>query len=288
MTSKILLCSDLDRTILPNGSQKESPRARSVLQQLAKRPEITLVYVTGRDKALILDAIKEFAIPVPDYAIGDVGTTLYSVTDGKWKMTDSWMRLISKDWKGLERQYLAWLLDDLDEIWLQEPEKQNRYKLSYYADHTVDHHLLVENIRRRLEAKGVDAGIIWSVDEPSKLGLIDVLPEHATKLQAIKFLLQTEGVPEQRTVFCGDSGNDLDALTSGLQAVLVKNAAEDIRNETLEILRHKQMTGRLYIARGDFWGMNGNYAAGVLEGLAYFFPETEKWIREAIDDSGCR
>ncbi|MBL0701933.1 MAG: haloacid dehalogenase, partial [Desulfosarcina sp.] len=75
MTSKILLFSDLDRTILPNGYNEESPRARPILRRLAERPEITLVYVTGRNKALILNAIKEFAIPLPDYAIADVGTT---------------------------------------------------------------------------------------------------------------------------------------------------------------------------------------------------------------------
>ena len=59
---KILLLSDLDRSILPNGYNEESPRARPVLRRLAERPEITLIYVTGRNKVLILNAIKEFAI----------------------------------------------------------------------------------------------------------------------------------------------------------------------------------------------------------------------------------
>lgn len=282
MTSMIYLCSDLDRTILPNGSQEESPQARSVLRRLAKHPEIALVYVTGRNKALIHDAIKDFDIPEPNYAIGDVGTTLYSVTDGRWKMTASWSQHIGKDWKGLVAYDLTGLLEDLDELQLQEPEKQNRHKLSYYANCMADYSRLVDKIRRRLQAKGIAASVIWSVDEPNNVGLIDILPEHASKPHAIKFLLKTQGISEQRAVFAGDSGNDLDALTSGLQAVLVKNAAQDVKNKALEILSHKQMTGRLYLARGDFFGMNGNYSAGVLEGLVHFFPETENWIREAI------
>jgi len=282
MTSAIYLFSDLDRTILPNGSQEESPKVRSVLWRLAERPEMTLIYVTGRNKILILNAIKEFVIPVPDYAIGDVGTTLYRVTNGKWEMTANWSQHIGKDWKGLTGNDLTGLLEDLDELRLQEPEKQNRYKLSYYAERTVNHHRLVEKIHRRLQAKGIAAGVIWSVDEPNELGLIDILPEHATKLHAIKFLLQAQGIPEQRAVFAGDSGNDLDALTSGLQAILVKNAAEDVRKEALEILLHKRMMDRLYLAQGDFFGVNGNYTGGVLEGLAHFFPETEHWIKEAI------
>jgi hypothetical protein len=154
--------------------------------------------------------------------------------------------------------------------------------LSYYVDRTVNQRWLVDKIHRRLQTKGIAASVIWSVDEPNDLGLIDVLPEHATKLHAIKFLLQAQGIPEERSVFAGDSGNDLDVLTSGLQTILVKNASEDVRREALEILSHKQMVDHLYLAQGNFFGMNGNYTAGVLEGLTHFFPETEHWIREAI------
>jgi sucrose-6F-phosphate phosphohydrolase len=278
----IFLCSDLDRTILPNGFQEESPRALSVLRRLVRRPEVILVYVTGRNKTLILDAIKTFGIPAPDYAIGDVGTTMYSITNDKWKMTETWSQHIGKNWKGLTRHDLTELLEDVHELRLQEPDKQNQYKLSYYADLTVDYRRLVDKIYSRLQAKGIAASVIWSVDEPYDLGLIDILPEHATKLHAIKFLLQAQGISEERSVFAGDSGNDMDVLTSGLQAILVKNASEDVKKHALEILSHKQMLDRLYFAQGDFFGMNGNYSAGVLEGLTHFFPEAEHWIREAI------
>ena len=35
---------------------------------------------------------------------------------------------------------------------------------------------------------------------------------------------------------------------------------------------------RLYIAGGDFMGMNGNYAAGMLEGIAHYHPEAIDWM----------
>jgi hypothetical protein len=89
MTSVIYLFSDPDRTILPNGFQEESPQAQSVLKQLARRPEIALIYITGRNKALNRNAIRDFDIPEPNFAIGDVGTTLYSVTEDRWKITPS-------------------------------------------------------------------------------------------------------------------------------------------------------------------------------------------------------
>lgn len=282
MAPAICLCSDLDRTILPNGFQEESPGMRHVLRKIAKHPAMMLVYVTGRNQALVLDAIDEFDIPVPDYVIGDVGTTLYRVTASGWEMVESWRQHIRKDWKGLAGQDLAALLEDLDELQLQESAKQSRYKLSYYANNSVDHRRLVDNIRRRLQSEHIATAVVWSVDEAKATGLIDILPKHATKLHAIKFFLKIQKIAEDRAVFAGDSGNDLDVLTSGLQAVLVKNAAEDVRKEALELLSKKQMTERLYLARGGFLGMNGNYSAGVLEGLVHFFPQTEKWIREAI------
>jgi hypothetical protein len=71
MTPTICLCSDLDRTILPNGFQAESPGVRNVLRKVTKHPGMTLVYVTGRNHSLVIDAIDEFDIPVPDYVIGD-------------------------------------------------------------------------------------------------------------------------------------------------------------------------------------------------------------------------
>jgi len=39
------------------------------------------------------------------------------------------------------------------------------------------------------------------------------------------------------------------------------------------------LSDTLYIAKGDFLDMNGNYAAGVLEGVAHFLPETITWMK---------
>ena len=282
-TQKILLGCDLDRTIIPNGIQKESPLARPLLRRLAQCPNIYLAYVSGRDQKLILDAIEEFYLPVPDYAIGDVGTTLYRIINGNWQLSDDWSAEIGQDWKNLDREELTLLLGDIKEIQLQEPEKQSRYKLSYYTDQNVDYPALVINIRGRLSKPEVRVSIIWSVDEIGEIGLLDIIPARANKLHAIRFLMQQEQFPEEHTVFAGDSGNDLDVLTSGLQAILVKNAAGDVRKQALDALSRKCMTNRLYLPRGNYLGMNGNYAAGVLEGLVHFIPETGELIARAAE-----
>jgi hypothetical protein len=90
--------------------------------------------------------------------------------------------------------------------------------------------------------------------------------------------MEEEKIPETHTVFAGDSGNDLHALTSGLQAILVKNSAADVQQAALKELGRKGLTDCLYIARGGLYGLNGNYAAGVLEGLVHFYPETAAWV----------
>ncbi len=276
---KILICSDLDRTILPNGSQPHSPQALPILHRLADRVEVTLVYVSGRNKALLQSAITEYGIPAPDYAIGDVGTTLYTPKEN-WQPWQDWTAEISRDWNGKSTTELADLFRDLTALKLQEEERQNSYKLSYYTDIAVHIVSLRRKMAERLAAAGVHAAIIWSIDEEKECGLLDVLPQRATKLHAIRFLMQKQDFTNEQTVFAGDSGNDLPVLTSGLNAILVKNASAEIRTEAVETLSKKGLQQRLYLAEGDFLGMNGNYCAGVLEGIAHFLPQTAAWMHE--------
>jgi len=279
---KILICSDLDRTIIPNGFQDESIQARPVLRQLAEHPHIYLAYVSGRDKKLIVDAIEEFYLPLPDYAIGDVGTSLYRVSEGGWQLSEDWRHEIAQDWQGTSWVELADLLEDFVDLRLQEPEKQSQYKLSFYTDPKVIHPQLMKNIQLVLAQQGIRARVIGSVDEISANGLVDILPLRADKLRAIEFLMQQEQFSADRTVFAGDSGNDLDVLSSGLQAILVKNASHEVRQEAIERLGRQRLKNCLYLPKGDFFGMNGNYAAGLLEGLVHYIPETGELIARTM------
>jgi len=277
--TELLLCCDLDRTVLPNGNQQESPQARPLFRILAKRPELTLAYVSGRDRSLLLEAIHDYDLPVPDYAIGDVGTTLYGIRDGQWYPWKSWEEEIAVDWAGHRHDDLVSLFEDIDALTLQEPEKQNTFKLSYYAPENTDRDRLLSEMSARLEPLAIQASLIWSIDEARHVGLLDILPRRATKYHAIRFLMVHKGFDEKNTVFAGDSGNDLPALTSGLQAVLVRNARQEVREEALRSVREKGISEHLYLARGDFLGMNGNYAAGVLEGVVHFQPEALRWLK---------
>lgn len=269
----MLLCTDLDRTLLPNGEAPEHPLARPLFRAFVARPEVALVYVSGRSARLIRDAIEQFDLPEADHAVGDVGTSVYDLDGRRYERSSAWDTVISADWNGRFAQDLAPLFGNVDGLEPQEEDRQSRFKQSYYVDLGVDRDAVLDRMRGILDAEGVRASLVWSVDEERDVGLLDVLPAEATKLHAVRFLRDRLGVPVERTVFAGDSGNDLDALASDLPAVLVANASEDVRREAVERAGRNGTRERLFLADGHFLDLGGCYAAGILEGVAHFLPD---------------
>ena len=280
MTARLLLCSDLDRTLLPNGPQPESPGARERFVRFVSRPEVMLVYVTGRHRELVEQAIANYRLPRPDFVIGDVGTTIFEVTDKGWRLQQAWQDEIAPDWAGLEHADIRALLGGVKLLQLQEMAKQNIHKLSYYVPLYADHVALLDEVRQCLVQHNVNASLVWSIDEPAGLGLLDVLPSRANKLHAVEFLMQQCGFSYADTVFAGDSGNDLPVLSSAIPAVLVANASAEVRAAAQQQAAALGHSRRLYLAAGGWLGMNGNYSAGVLEGIIHFIPQTEAWLEQ--------
>jgi hydroxymethylpyrimidine pyrophosphatase-like HAD family hydrolase len=130
----------------------------------------------------------------------------------------------------------------------------------------------------RLQADAVRARLVWSVDETTASGLLDILPEQASKYHAVAMLQSMQGFSNDDTVFCGDSGNDIEVLASPVPAVLVANSAPDVRAEALRKANCAGTGQALYIASGGFHGMNGNYSSGILEGIAHYHPSTLGWM----------
>jgi len=278
MPDRVLICTDLDRTLLPNGAQPESPRARDRFRAVAARPEVELAFVSGRHRALIEAAVAEYELPRPDYVIGDVGTSIYGVHKGDWSQWPSWDAVLEQNWGTRDGRELAALFRDIEALTPQEDEKQGRFKSSYYAPVAVDVGQLKQQMQQRLTQAGLPSRVIWSIDDNTHTGLVDVLPENASKLHAVRFLMEHSGHTLANTLFAGDSGNDLEVLCSEINSVLVANATDSVREQALQLARDAGTTQALYAARGGLGDMNGNYSAGILEGLVHFMPETEAWI----------
>lgn len=280
MDAPILLATDLDRTLLPNGDQPESALARLRFHILASRPEIRLAYVTGRHRELVAAAIAEYNLPRPNFVIADVGTSLYEI-DGdnsrlvdKWRLIDAWQQSIARDWSGRSHADLVATVGEIPGLRLQEAAKQGACKLSYYTAPLANPAELLDCVRQRLEASGARVNLVWSIDETTATGLLDVLPAGASKYHALTFLRLRLGIPLNRTVFAGDSGNDMEVLVSDIPSVLVANAQASVRAEALA----QADPAKLYCARGGLLGMNGNYSAGILEGVTHFIPATRAWL----------
>ncbi len=274
---RILLCTDLDRTLLPNGVQPESEQARVRFSRLVGRPEVSLVYVTGRHQQLIEQAIDEYQLPRPDYVIANVGTTIYRVEDSQWQADSGWSAQLDKCWRGLRSSDIQQHLVHYDQLKLQEPEKQTDFKLSYYV--SPDHFSpeLLESIEQYLKQQQIITSITWSIDETTRTGLLDILPACASKKQAIEYLAQQCGL-QAATVFAGDSGNDLSVLISQIPSILVANATDELKQQVLEETAILNSQDKIYIAKGNFMGMNGHYSAGILEGIAHYYPISRDWM----------
>ena len=279
MQNALHICSDLDRTLIPNGPQPESPGARRRFALLAARPEVTLTYVTGRHRALVEEAMTAYRLPLPDYVISDVGTTIYRVgAEHAWDRLRHWESTIAADWGECSHGQLLAKLKDFPILRLQERSKQNRLKLSYYLPLYQDIDSLSARIHERLEAESIRARLVWSVDDIADIGLLDVLPASASKQHAIETLSQELGFGLEDTVFCGDSGNDMEVLVSPIPAVLVGNSRADVVGLARELAAEAGTRDQLYVASGGYMGMNGNYSGGMLEGIAHYHPQISDWL----------
>lgn len=270
---KLLLCTDMDRTVIPNGFEPEDPDARQRFMQFCSLASVTLVYVTGRHLALVKQAIEDYALPEPNYIISDVGTKIYRKVSDEWLAMPEWETEIEQDWKGKTIDDIKQCLSPISELILQESSKQNTHKLSYYLALDLDSQGVIHRMETALAEVDIDVSIIWSLDEPNEIGLIDVLPLHATKLHAIEFLQHALEYRDEQLIFAGDSGNDLPVLSSHINSVLVANASDDIKQQAQQLAQENGHSQALYIANNRGFDIGGHYSAGVLQGVWHYAPQ---------------
>lgn len=267
----LVLCTDLDRTLLPNGSALEPEGAQWAFKKLVARNELRLVYVSGRDQSLVQKAMVDYGLPQPDYAITDVGATIYRIDQGDWHLMDGWYDRIGLDWRGMSSWDLRKQLSQSLQLQLQPESKQGLYKLSYQLQPADQLNSAVDELLKQLTPLDIQYNCITSIDETSNMGLVDILPHSANKRLAIEFLMEYLDIPRDRLVFSGDSGNDLDVLLSPFKATLVGNATAEVKQLALQQIDDLRRQNHFYIAQG-------NYSAGILEGFFHYFPHVKKWI----------
>jgi sucrose-6F-phosphate phosphohydrolase len=262
-----ILATDLDRTLLPNGSWPADEGAIELFNTLTEKHEVQVVYVTGRNLQLTEAAILEYGIRYPDALIGDVGTSIRTYRQGEWSHHRGWDSHVKQSCPRWDAEAIRHAVAGIDGLVEQEREHCGPFKQSYYVDHEQNE-AIQQAVDERVKGR-YDEVIIYSYDSQSGKGLLDCLPQSATKQTALEYLADELGADKSEVVFCGDSGNDVFPLTAGFCGVLVRNADDQLVANVRQA--HEANPGlRVYFAKGGFRNLNGYYTSGVIEGAYHY------------------
>ncbi len=262
-----ILATDLDRTLLPNGSWKADDQAIELFNELTQQNDVLVVYVTGRNLNLTEKAIREYGVRHPDVLCGDVGTSIREYENGQWKFDQGWIAHVKRSSPRWDADAVREALSDVGGMRQQEAEHLNPFKQSYYVDHARKDGVL-RAVDERIKGK-FDEVIVYSFDSQDGKGLLDLLPASATKQTALEYVADEFKASKEDVVFCGDSGNDIFPLTAGFSGVLVRNAD----GQLVDNVKQAQAANpslKLYFAKGDFKGLSGYYTSGVIEGAYHY------------------
>lgn len=262
-----LLCSDLDGTMFPlygNADERCLGRLKTLLR---KKPNVLLCYVTGRSLKLAIAAIHEQSIPMPDYIITDVGTSIYENKRGKWALEENWRKTLASMWSTRTAGKILNEVREIKGIRPQPASKQTEFKASFYVSPRLKTPALRE-LHEKLAKLKVNYTLTLSKGREKSL-LLDLLPKGASKERAIKTLRQKLGVRFVDVVFCGDSENDFSVLTSNFKTIVVNNADETVKEKVRKKAKKKGSGPTLYFSEGKFDCCQGRNVCGVLEGAIH-------------------
>src|SRR6056297_512127 len=293
------LATDLDGTFIPirptegmRAGQSEAEAAerfqdsQQALWEISRAASadsaaerLNLIYVTGRHLESIADAIVRFGLPVPQWILCDVGSSLYvniGLSDAiglsdvaeadevvrHFQRVDAYDAALWSITGRFDGDRLRHALSRQADVRLQEDVKQALFKLSYYADQeSLDD--AVAAFEEYLIDQALPFGIIQSVDPFNGDGLIDVMPRGVSKAFALQWWIDHCDIATDKIAFAGDSGNDLAAMISGIPSIVVGNADRALADRVLRHHEQQGWTERLFLA-------DAHSTAGVLQGCQWF------------------
>lgn len=252
---RLLIC-DIDNTLLGDAEGLRELKAR--LREASRFTGFGVA--TGRRLESVLQVLMEWSMPVPDVLITAVGTEIHYGPDLEEDL--SWRRQIDYRWKP---EALRKAMRGLPGLRPQPPEDQRRYKISYFVDPVRAPH--VEEILAHLRRLDLHANVVFSHQ-----AYLDLLPLRASKGFAIRYLAGKWGLPLERLLVAGDSGNDEEMLCGNTLGVVVGNHSPE--------LAHLRGRPRIYFAKA-------RCAWGVLEGMEHYDFLGSIRIPEEENDEPC-
>lgn len=260
-TKPKVLATDLDGTLIPDGPH--TAQALSHLSRELRQHAMQLIFVTGRHLNSVQQAIVEYELPAPDWILCDVGTSIYQrLPNGDWHASTPFQHQLESISQSIAAAEVVSQLGPLPYLTLQEPEKQNTYKLSYYGSAANSAEIEID-LRARLSSLNIPYGVTASIDPFTGEGLFDLLPQGVSKAYALYWWLKEQEILPECILYAGDSGNDSAVFLSGIPCIIVDNAPAQLKAEVLQHHKAQGWRARLYIAAEKS-------TQGVLAGVRYF------------------
>jgi sucrose-phosphate synthase len=239
LADRMVIC-DIDNTLIGDREALDE-----FVRWLAEhRDRIAFGVATGRVLERAIDVLEQWDVPKPDVLITAVGSEIYY---GRSEFVEDvgWRLRVEKDWDPLR---LREVFEGTPGLSLQPKEDQRPYKLSYFVD--PDRWPGIRTVRRRLKEHGLRASVVFSHQS-----FLDLLPQHATKGHAVRYLRVRWGMAPDHVLVAGDSGNDAEMLKMASRGVVVANFSKELKS-----LRDRD---GIYFAEAT-------YARGIVEGVEHF------------------
>jgi sucrose-phosphate synthase len=235
---RFLVC-EIDNTLLG-----DHEALRQLIHRIEEEGQSTGVGIaTGRSLQSTLEMLEAWRFPMPDLLITSVGSEIYYGPD---IVTDTvWRRHINYRW---QPDAVKEAMSDLPGLTLQPEDWQQDFKISYLVnpDEAPDFRKIMRHLRQhQLHVKGIYCHQMY----------LDIVPIRVSKGDALRYCALKWGLPVQRFLVAGASGNDESMLTGNTLGVVVGNYSPE-----LEKLRNYS---RIYFAEG-------HYAWGILDALDHY------------------
>ena len=245
-TNPFLFVTDLDNTLV--GDDAALLELNEHLANHRQKYDSKIVYATGRSLYLYRLLAEDKSLLPPDALITAVGTEMYFDSDRE-HYDREWAEILSQGWN---REEIVAIASQFEKLQSQPNSEQNPFKISYYlAEHEAQE--TITRLKTALNEHNYDVKLIYSAGQD-----LDLLPKNGDKGLAVQFLRQKWDITSEKTIVCGDSGNDISMFEGEEKGLIVGNAKPELR--------------QWYEANGsdNHYLADSVCAGGILEGLRHF------------------